>query len=437
MLKRRIEDYGLTATINTTEDCNLRCKYCYEINKRKKSIKFEYAKKFIDCLLEDPDPIGISKDSDSVFNDRIYKSGLLLDFIGGDALMDVDILDKIFTYFTKKLWTTNTPNAIYWRSHHRFTISSNGTLFTDKKVQDFLLKWNKNISISVSLDGCPAIHDKNRIMLKRGLNGEELGSMKYILDGWGWFQRYFSDSATSTKATCSKDSIPYLHDSIKYLYEEMGITNINMNFVMENQNYTDEDYKELDRQFRKCIPYMLEHRHDFYWGLIDYDQFAKHKPSKGLDWTERGHCGSGGMPCLGINGNIYPCFRWTPHTQAKDNSEPIIVGDVNRGFYNKDGFTKVRKGAYRVNCTKEEKCKTCIYEGSCPYCIGGCYAEFQDFIRTTYICEIIKLQCKWAKVYWNEYNKLEGLPMEFDEFFQLDRIPNWTKPISTTNEKEM
>ena len=24
---------GLNCTINTTEDCNLRCKYCYEINK--------------------------------------------------------------------------------------------------------------------------------------------------------------------------------------------------------------------------------------------------------------------------------------------------------------------------------------------------------------------------------------------------------------------
>ena len=37
MLRRLNEKSGLNATLNTTEDCNLRCKYCYEINKQKKS----------------------------------------------------------------------------------------------------------------------------------------------------------------------------------------------------------------------------------------------------------------------------------------------------------------------------------------------------------------------------------------------------------------
>ena len=47
------EEEGLNVTINTTEDCNLRCKYCYESNKRNRSIPIEYCKKFIDILLQD------------------------------------------------------------------------------------------------------------------------------------------------------------------------------------------------------------------------------------------------------------------------------------------------------------------------------------------------------------------------------------------------
>ena len=53
---------GLNITINTTEDCNLRCKYCYEIKKKKKSIDFETCKKFIDILVTDENLLGIEED---------------------------------------------------------------------------------------------------------------------------------------------------------------------------------------------------------------------------------------------------------------------------------------------------------------------------------------------------------------------------------------
>jgi uncharacterized protein len=39
----------------------------------------------------------------------------------------------------------------------------------------------------------------------------------------------------------------------------------------------------------------------------------------------------------------------------------------------------------------------------------SCFSEFGEFRRTTYICEITKLLVKWARRYWDEYNRLEGL----------------------------
>lgn len=438
MLKKQKEEYGLHITINTTEDCNLRCKYCYEINKRAHSIPLEYCTKFIDTLLNDDDPCGFGEDRrDGVLSKDLYKQGVVFEFIGGDSLMDVGLLDKIMTYFMQKVMTTNTPNAQHWRNHFRFSISSNGTLFAKPEVRAFCEKWTKTmaLSVAVSIDGCPAIHDKNRIMLERGKNGEELGSMKYILENWDWYRKTFPPTDTyNTKATCARDSIPYLYESLKYMYEVMGLTQINQNFIMEDTGCTDEDYKELDNQLRKCVEYVLEHKDELYWGMLDKGLFANHKLSVGDDWNYKGHCGSGAMPCLGINGNIYPCFRWLPHTQSKDNPEPIVVGNIRDGFNNKDGFRRVREGAYKCNCTREEKCKSCVYESSCSYCIGGCFAEHQDFVRTTYICEITKIQCKWSKVYWNEYNKAKGLPMEFNKEWQLDRVRPWTKPMSTTDE---
>lgn len=431
------DEVGLNVTINTTEDCNMRCKYCYEINKRNHSIPIEYCKKFIDILVNDDDPCGFDKLEDKTLNSDVYKKGLVMDFIGGDSLMNVEILDQIMSYTLKVLFTSNTKNARYWRNHVRFSVSSNGTLFSRPEVRAFCEKWagERILSVGVSLDGCPEIHDKNRIMKERGVNGEELGSMNIIRENWDWYVKTFPKEDTRvTKATMSKETIPYMFDSLKFLFEEMEIKYINQNFIMEDAHLTDSDYIEFDRQMRMCVEYVLNHSEEMYWGMIDKIRFASHLLSTGDEWYKRGHCGSGAMPCLGINGNIYPCFRWTPHTQSKDNPEPIIVGNIRDGFNNKDGFRKVREGAYKCNCTREEKCKSCVYESACSYCIGGCFEENQDFIRTTHICEITKIQCKWAKVYWNEYNKMNSMPMEYDEEWQLDRVRAWTKPMSTIDE---
>lgn len=402
---------GLQITYNTTEDCNLRCKYCYEINKRKKTLPLEYAKKFTEIILTDKNPVGVE---DELKKD--FKNGLTVDFIGGDSLIDVDWLNTFFEFFIEFVNTNNDIAYDSWRENYRFSICSNGTLFNDK-VKQFCEYYKDVLSLGVSIDGCKELHDKNRIF------PDGSGSMDAILKDWDWYKKINPSSVLQTKSTLSRESIPYIYSSLKYMFETLDISEINQNFIMENTYCEADDYKELVNQMNKCIEYILNNRHNIYWSMIDLKMKAEHKRSEDDYWFNRGHCGSGAMPCLGINGNIYPCFRWMPHTQSKCNPEPIVVGDIWKGLYNKDGFRQVREGAYRCNCTKEEKCKTCPYESACSYCIGGCYAEFQEFRRTTYICELTKIQCEYAKRYWNEYNKLENVLDENGsiKYYPIDR----------------
>ena len=394
---------GLSVTINTTEDCNMRCKYCYEINKCTRSIDFEKCKKFIDLLLSDEDYLYFYKDKDDEDSDEgrdlIWKKGLIIDFIGGDALMNVDICDKTLTYLVYKLNTTNTEKAKAWRSKWRCSISSNGTLLGEPKVRKFLEKWEKNISLAVSIDGCPTIHDKNRIMAYRGPNSEEVGSMDIILKNWDWYKKHFPINALDTKATCSKDSIPYLYESLVFMHETLGIKYIGQNFIMEDTGCTEEDYKILREQMQKCIDYVYDHRDEMFWSMIDKhwlcENYKSNKTSK--TYWKKGACGSGVMPALSIDGDIYPCFRWLPHTQKR--AKVMCVGNVDEGFTHSENFRCVRIGASRANCSKPE-CKDCEFEEACAYCIGGCYAEYDDFIRTTHICEITKIQVEYARKYW-------------------------------------
>ena len=407
MIHRMNDRQGFNVTINTTEDCNLACKYCYEINKKKKNINIDTAKKFIDILIETDDIIGLDlmedkESEDYKFEDTIMnKAGITLDFIGGDSLMDVDTLDEIIKYFVFKLATSNTKNANLWRYNWRLSLSSNGTLFSDPKVRKFCEKYKDVLSLGVSIDGCPEIHDMNRVF-KDGSP-----SMPAILENLEWYKKTFPLDSQQTKATCSRDSIPYLYDSLVFMHENLGLKYINQNFIMEDTGCTEEDYKLLEEQMEKCINYVFEHRDELYWSMIDLNVFAKHHRSEGSDWDCKGHCGSGSMPALSIDGDIYPCFRWLPHTQEQKNSS-IIVGNIKDGFNNREGFVRVREGAYRKNCTKEEKCVTCEYESACSYCIGGCFSEFGEFKRTTYICEITKIQCEYAKKYWNMVGEVDG-----------------------------
>lgn len=395
MIPATTEQHGLNCTINTTEDCNLRCKYCYEINKRSRTISLDTCRKFIDVLLEDDDPAGFGADSPR------YEEGLVLDFIGGDSLVDPDLLDKICTYLVFRLNTAGTRNARRWRDKYRFSLSTNGTLFSRPNVRAFCEKWREVFSVGVSVDGCPEIHDLNRVF------PDGSPSMPEILKSWDWYRAVFPDNALSTKATCARASIPYLAGSLQFMHEQLGLRYINQNFIMEDDGYTEEDYAELERQMDLCVAYVLEHRDDLYWSMLDRRQFADHHLSTGKDWTEEGHCGSGGMPALSIDGNIYPCFRWLPHTQS-GKEDAFVCGSADRGMYNKDAFRRVREGAYRASCTKEEKCRTCEYESACPYCIGGCFAEYGEFRRTTHICRITKIQCAAAEKYWQAYDMQGG-----------------------------
>lgn len=398
MIKRWPSHNGFTATINTTEDCNLRCKYCYEIHKKPGNNTIENCKKFLDFIFDDPNPAGMLPEER---HDSIY-DGLILDLIGGDALMNVDILEDILKYANYKYIMGNKFKKNGWR----VSISSNGTLFQKEQVRKFLEKWKEQISLGVSIDGCPEIHDKNRIFC------DGSGSMKTILDWWPWFEKTFPIGSKETKATCNKESIPYLYESLKFMHETLGLKWINQNFIMEPQGYTEEDFKELDHQLELCCEYCIQHNDDLYWSMFGHrfqnpsNEYLDHDPT----W-DTASCGIGDMLALSIQGDIYPCFRCLPQSQSDDS---LCAGNIWKNNIDKDFLYSIRQRTTKAKCTKDPKCLECPVESVCTWCASGCYAEFGDFIRSTHICEITKLQAKWAVILKNRLEQM-GIEDKTDE----------------------
>lgn len=382
---------GLTVTFLITQNCNLRCKYCYEINKKERHMSLETAKKSIDRLI---DGSFFTKDTTN-----LAKQGIILEFMGGDALVNPTLVDKILDYWTQQLIVVDNEWTRKWRSAWRISICSNGTLFENKEVRDFIDKWKGMMCLTVSIDGCKEIHDRYRVFP----NGQ--GTMDTIKKWLPWYREKFDVYSRSTKSTCSKATIPYLFESLKYMHEELGLNWINQNFIMEPTGCTEEDYEELRQQLKLCRQYVFDHRDELYWSMLgttysDYKNTISEKKSR---------CGSGSMLSFDIDGRTYACMRWAP-VSIGDNRPNMSIGTVDKGFTHKG--KKIYKDIYEKSkshlCTKEEKCKTCEYESACTYCIAGCFTEFGDFIRTTHICEITKIICESAKIYKQMEEEADG-----------------------------
>ena len=71
-----------TVTFQVTDACNLACTYCYQIHKGSRRMKFETAKKMIDMLLSG------EKGMSNYINPQ-KSPGLIVDFIGGEPLLEV------------------------------------------------------------------------------------------------------------------------------------------------------------------------------------------------------------------------------------------------------------------------------------------------------------------------------------------------------------
>lgn len=392
-----IEEFpGLSCTIVTTEDCNLRCKYCYENHRTSSRVDLDTAKRFIHLISSiNPEDLVIKEVKRLDLNKSV-----VFDFIGGDSLIDPSLLDKLMRYINSQMGIAMSEGRYVngWRA----SLSTNGTLFGRPDVREFCEKWRDNLSVGVSIDGCPEIHDMNRVYR------DGRGSMKDILKWWGWYQNTFGEVARSAKSTLSKNSIPYIYDSVRFMYETMGIKWQMMNFIMEDTGCRKEDYILLESQLDKTIEYVLDHRKEMYCRLFDKSQFVTSLERKDKDhqFNNSGWCGSGFMPTMNIDGKIYSCFRWCPLSQHGDNS--MKIGSVDEGITNVPLMKHIQKCSFRSFCTMDKKCLSCKYEPACSYCIAGCYDEFHSYVRTTHICEITKILCKKASEYWKEYERLEG-----------------------------
>ena len=210
-------------TIQITNQCNLRCSYCYEHNKSCGSMNINTAKKIIDTILD-------MYDADTDFIGK-HSKGLVLDFIGGEPLLEAKLIENICDYYFDECLRRNIPLAPFTR----FSFATNGLLWFTEDAQHLFKKYHDFISLTVSIDGIQELHDKYRID-QYGKGSFEKAYIAYLdgRDKYGW---------NNSKMTFTPGSVHYMYDSIKMMIEN-GCNDILCNFAYEPK-YTIQDAKNI------------------------------------------------------------------------------------------------------------------------------------------------------------------------------------------------
>ena len=361
-------------TFQTSENCSLSCSYCYQINKSPMKMTFDIAKKFVDDLLHDKYD----------YINQHNSPAIILEFIGGEPLLEIDLTRQIYEYFLEQCYELNHP----WFTMHRISICSNGLQYFNPNVQSFFKEYSHNISFNISIDGNKKLHDACRIQP----NGE--GS--YDIDMLA-LQHYTSHYVPdkNSKMTLAPGNIKYLFESVKSFMEN-GMKIINLICVFEPGWTTKHAAIEYE-QLKELSNYILENDlEDIYISIFNERPETVTTPSQ--DNVSCG--GSGKMLALRANGEFYPCLRYMP-SSVTDNVESLQIGDVSTGPHTRASGSKVLHKLDRMTRRSgmTDLCFECPISSSC----GGCLAVGHQIIgtpdrKTTFHCVM-----KYAEALANWY----------------------------------
>lgn len=344
-----MEERIKTITLSLTESCNLNCVYCYENNKSTKNMSFDDAKRIIDIELENPEGY-----------DKLY-----FELFGGEPFLQFPVMKQIVEYLRDKL--EKVP--------FRILITTNGTL-VHGEVQKWLLENSDIISVSLSCDGTPQMHNRNR-------------SNSFELIDLDFFRNY--SSSPRVKMTVSLESLESLSEGIIFLHQQGFAIDCNLAFGISWDD--SKAWKTL---------------YDQLWILIDfYLKNPKIKPCSMLYMhienvlTEHNGyvkkwCGTGtNMVTYDVNLNKYPCQYFMPLSMGQEKS---VAGK------------EIRIPSEIPISYLPEMCQSCPCVDLCPTCYGSNFAENGNvYYKSKEYCNLMKIvilansYLKWKQINSGEF----------------------------------
>lgn len=333
-----------TVVFEVTSDCNCACTYCYQENRQHKYMRRSVAEACVDKLFN------MYEENNPEAQINKQTQGIIIEFIGGEPLLNVKIMDYICSYFVEKCLQTMHP----WLTHWRAIFITNGTLNKRNEVKNFLFKWRNFIYPSVSLEG----PSSERIKLDGSDTFEEA------------LQAYREMKCKGTKVVLTHDKINRMYDILTMLKNE-GAEYIILQANLAEQ-WGSADTKRLFPQLKRFID-ELDRPIDIPFLREGFAQ----KPEDNIPY-----CDFHKKFAFSTSGKVYPCMRFYETSLDKND---YSIGD----FFNIDYQDKILK-LNRADLADEE-CYNCSIALGCMQCIAVSYKNTDKLIYNKNNCMIQKM----------------------------------------------
>ncbi|NIT55645.1 MAG: radical SAM peptide maturase, CXXX-repeat target family [Aliifodinibius sp.] len=378
-LRQYLEGRARYCTLVLTEQCNLRCKYCYEIGKNVyHTMTRQTALRAIDFFLNNIEP----------------GEGVVLEFTGGECTLQVDLMRNVIEYFKEQLF--HRPNHP-WSSAYTLMFSSNGTLYHTNKFQRLLWENKDHSYPAITIDGTKRKHDMSRVF-PDGRGSYDVVAKNVKL----WIKQF---PGATTKITFSSDDLPYVCESIVHVWK-LGVRYIGANVVFEDV-WKSGDSELFENELKKLADISIEQG---FWKTHDCTLFWVPHYNKESEDDDKNWCGTGSMLSVDSRGNLFPCLRFQGFCLSNRQARPI--GNIYEGFDH-----DVLRSFYclRKSLQSPKMCVNCKMSDQCAWCTALNYdAADSDtiFQRAVFICEMHKARWRANQYYWNKLKAVHGVNIQ-------------------------
>ena len=370
-----------TLILHLTNACNLNCRYCYhaewDLNQAKKKVMgIEVARRAVDFLLDYAGEL----------------EEVVLVFFGGEPLLNFKVIPAVVDYACQK--ASGKGKKI------NFAITTNGTLLSEEIIAFFQ---DKNIGVTVSMDGFASVHDRYR----RFADGSPsyammLPKIKRLLNR--------SDQRPAVaRVTLVEDpgKAPQILDHLLGLgFAEVGFAPVTTGHPDYQLSSHDMDlllgeFQNLSQKFL----YAAQERR-FYGFSNIIDMLVSLHQGEVMNYP----CGAGlGLFSIGPHGRLYLCQRFT-------GQDEFCMGDIFNGFDQK----KLETFRDQAEISNKADCRQCWVR---TICTGGCYHEAcvregNHLKPNLHYCGWIK---QWSGIGLETYCRLATADPEYLEMLCMSR----------------
>lgn len=317
-----------------THQCNLSCVYCYQRHDNNSHMSFEVAKKIVDTIFNSLPTLG--------------KDAIVLNFIGGEPLLEFELIKKIY-YYVENI--KDKIDVMYFAT-------TNGTLL-DAEMKSWFATHRDKFILGLSLDGTKETQDYNRSQSFDKID------IQFFLRTW---------PNQGVKMTISEFSLSHLAENIIYIHER-GFKKIDGVNLYEGNFYwgKEEFIKILAGQLKQLVKYYVDKPE------LELNQMLNRSIELcSIGKTEiKKNCGVGENGAFfDTDGKLYPCSFMTPMTFSS-----LVLKEVE----NID-FTD-------ANIFVDKEClEQCYIYPICPNCAAANYLREKKFnIRDKQKCRINRL----------------------------------------------